>query len=156
MRTGENFLSAASYPDDEYAKQGWVQLERDFSLGQASPTQIAIDGPADAPQVKAAVARLRAALAEDERYGPSTVQTSESNDLTVVSTAFAGDPGDDDAQQAVKRLRSGAVASAFGNVRDGNGTGGPRVRDRQHRDGRRRPRVLRHLAAARHRSGPHA
>jgi RND superfamily putative drug exporter len=121
MHTGENFLSAASYPDEEYAKQGWVQLERDFSLGQASPTQIAIDGPADAPQVKAAVAELRAALARDVRYGPSTVQTSESNDLTVISTPYAGDPGDDDAQEAVKRLRSGAVASAFADVRDGDG-----------------------------------
>ena len=72
-------------PDDEYAKQGWDILERDFSLGKANPPQIVIDGPADAPQVKRAAVHLQAAMKSDgasARHG----HRERADDLTVVST----------------------------------------------------------------------
>ena len=46
MKTGSPTQSAALLPDDQYAKQGWDILDRDFSLGKANPLLIVIDGPA--------------------------------------------------------------------------------------------------------------
>ena len=46
MNTGSPTQSAAHLPDDQYAKQGWDILDRDFSLGKANPLQIVVDGPA--------------------------------------------------------------------------------------------------------------
>ena len=37
MQTGNNSASAANFPNDQYAKQGWDMLDRDFSLGKANP-----------------------------------------------------------------------------------------------------------------------
>ena len=37
MQTGSTAATAAGYPDDQYAKQGWDTLDRDFSLGKAEP-----------------------------------------------------------------------------------------------------------------------
>jgi len=45
MHPGNPTASAARLPDDQYAKQGWDILDRDFSLGKANPLQIVVDGP---------------------------------------------------------------------------------------------------------------
>ena len=92
MQTGSTAATAAGYPDDQYAKQGWDTLGRDFSLGKADPVQIVVDGPADSAAVKAGVARLQAALEADGRFGPAQVAVSKAGDLTVLSAPLAGDP----------------------------------------------------------------
>ena len=46
MNTGSPTQSAGYLPDDHYAKQGWDMLDRDFSLGEANPLQIVVDGRA--------------------------------------------------------------------------------------------------------------
>ncbi len=114
MQTGSTAATAAGYPDDQYAKQGWDTLGRDFSLGKADPFQIVVDGPADSAAVKAGVARLRAALEADGRFGPAQVAVSKAGDLTVLSAPLAGDPAGEAAQDVIKQLRESVVPAAFG------------------------------------------
>jgi RND superfamily putative drug exporter len=114
MQTGSTAATAASYPDDQYARQGWDTLARDFSLGQADPVQIVVDGPAGSAAVKAGVARLQTALEADRRFGPSQVAVSKAGDLTVLSAPLAGDPAAAAMQDVIKNLRDNVVPTAFG------------------------------------------
>jgi RND superfamily putative drug exporter len=113
MNTGNLTAGGGAMPDHLYAKQGWITLDRDFTLGAANPVQIVIDCDAAAPAVKAATAQLRASLASDGRFGPSQVQASRSGDLTLVVTTLAGDPAGAADQRAVKDLRTELVPAAF-------------------------------------------
>ena len=47
MNSGSPTQSAGYLPDGHYAKQGWNMLDRDFSLGEANPLQIVVDGPGE-------------------------------------------------------------------------------------------------------------
>ena len=71
MKTGSNNASAAHLPNDQYAKQGWDLLDRDFSLGKANPLMIVVDGRATSPQVKQGVERLQSAMKSDGHFGPT-------------------------------------------------------------------------------------
>jgi len=113
MRSGSPTQSAALLPNDQYAKQGWDVLDRDFSLGKANPVLIVVDGQAASPQVKQALARLESAMKSDGRFGPAQVTVNEAGDLTLVTTMLAGDPVGEATQASVKDLRSDLVPQAF-------------------------------------------
>ena len=114
MQTGSTAATATGYPDDQYAKQGWDTLDRDFSLGTANPVQIVVDGPADAAAVEQGVTDLQDALKADGRFGPAQVAVSKAGDLTVLSAPLAGDPAGEATQNAIKHLRDSVVPAAFG------------------------------------------
>jgi putative drug exporter of the RND superfamily len=114
MRTGSNGTTAAGFPDGQYAKQGWITLGRDFSLGTADPVRIVVDAPADSATVEAGVARLTSALGADGRFGPAQAVESKAGDLTVVTVPLAGDPAATAAQRVVRHLRDDVVPAAFG------------------------------------------
>jgi RND superfamily putative drug exporter len=114
MQTGNNAMTATAYPDDQYAKQGWDVLDRDFSLGKANPVQIVADGRADAAAVKGGIAHLQTALKADGRFGPAQVAVSKAGDLTVLSVPLAGDPAAEATQDVIKHLRASVVPAAFG------------------------------------------
>jgi RND superfamily putative drug exporter len=116
MQTGGTAMTATGYPDDQYAKQGWDILDRDFSLGKANPVQIVIDGPADDVAVRGGVRRLHDALKADGRFGPAQVVVNEAGDLTLVSVPLAGDPAGGETQAVVERMRYETVPAAFGDV----------------------------------------
>ncbi len=113
MNTGSNTQSAAHLPDSHYAKQGWDILGRDFSLGKANPLMIVVDGPAASAQVKQSIARLEAAMKSDGRFAPVQVTVNKAGDLTLLTTALAGDPVADSTQALVKHLRSDMIPAAF-------------------------------------------
>ena len=54
MKTGNTNMTARYLPADQYSKQGWDILGRDFTLGKANPLQIVVDGPAAHPGRKQA------------------------------------------------------------------------------------------------------
>ena len=113
MKEGNNNASAAHLPSDQYAKQGWDVLARDFSLGKANPLYIVVDGQAAAPRVKSAVGKLEAAMHQAGGYGPAQVTVNRAGDLTLVTTMLAGDPAGDGTQAQVRHLRSTLVPRAF-------------------------------------------
>jgi RND superfamily putative drug exporter len=114
MKTGSTAATAAGYPDDQYAKQGWDTLGREFSLGTANPVQIVVDGQADTAAVQDGVARLQTALAADGRFGPAQFTVNRAGDLTVVSAPLAGDPAAEATQRVIRHLRESVVPAAFG------------------------------------------
>ncbi|MGZ4199587.1 MAG: MMPL family transporter, partial [Thermoleophilia bacterium] len=116
MKTGNTNMTARYLPADQYSKQGWDTLGRDFSLGKANPLQIVVDGPAAAPRVKQGIARLEAALRSDGRFGPAQVTADKAGDLTLVSTTLAGDPAGDATQALVGHVRTSLVPAAFAGV----------------------------------------
>jgi RND superfamily putative drug exporter len=114
MQTGSTAATATGYPDDQYAKQGWDTLDRDFSLGTANPVQIVVDGQADAAAVEQGVTDLQDALKADGRFGPAQVAVSKAGDLTVLSAPLAGDPAGEATQNVITHLRDSVVPAAFG------------------------------------------
>ena len=113
MKTGNTNMTARYLPADQYSKQGWDILGRDFSLGKANPLQIVVDGPAGAPAVERGVARLEAALHSDGRFGPAQTTVDKAGDLTLVSTTLSGDPAGDATRALVKNVRTTLVPAAF-------------------------------------------
>jgi RND superfamily putative drug exporter len=116
MTTGSTGMTATGYPDDQYAKQGWDILDRDFSLGKANPVQFVIEAPSDRQSVQEGIARLEATLESDGRFGPVQTTFSPGRDLTVLSVALAGDPAGERTQQVIEELREQIVPAAFGAV----------------------------------------
>ena len=111
MKTGVS--GVATLPDDFESKQGFVVLDEQFSAGAVSPVQIVVDGPASAPAVKDAVARLQATLAEDKAFGPTAVATSPSGDLTLVSVPVADEASGKLSIAKVRELRGDLIPQAF-------------------------------------------
>jgi uncharacterized membrane protein YdfJ with MMPL/SSD domain len=112
MKKGNNTASAAHLPNNEYAKQGWDSLDRDFSLGKANPLMIVVDGQAASPDIKQAVDNLQTAMQADGRFGPAQVTANEAGDLTLITTTLAGDPAGEATQSLVRHLRSDIVPAA--------------------------------------------
>ena len=111
MNSGSPTQSAGYLPDGHYAKQGWTMLDRDFSLGEANPLQIVVDGEAGA--VQGGIDRLERAMKQDGRFAPVQATANEAGDLTLLTTALAGDPVGDSTQALVKHLRGDLIPAAF-------------------------------------------
>ena len=113
MDMGSPTQSAGYLPNGHYAKQGWDMLDREFSLGQANPLQIVVDGPASASAVEQGIARLEQAMKKDGRFAPVHATVNKAGDLTLLTTALAGDPVGDSTQALVKHLRADMIPAAF-------------------------------------------
>lgn len=116
MKTGNTNIGAANLPSRLASVQAYRALEHDFTLTQADPVQIVVDGPAQAPAVKQAVTRLAGALKTDGRFVAAQITVNKANNLTLVTTAVAGDPATQKAQDMVLDLRTNIVAPIFKNV----------------------------------------
>ena len=88
------------------AKQGYVVLNRDFTVGQVTPATIVVDGDVATPAAAPGVPRLRAELAQDDRFGPSQPAVAPGRNLAVITVPVAGDPNSDAALNAVRDLRA--------------------------------------------------
>jgi putative drug exporter of the RND superfamily len=111
MRTGVSGVS--TLPDGFESKKGFAILDRQFSAGAVSPVQIVVDGPAGAPAVTSAIARLQASLAQDEAFGPTQVTSNPAGDLTLVSVPVADEASGDLSIAKVRELRDTFIPRAF-------------------------------------------
>src|SRR5690349_16050364 len=82
----------ATLPDSTHAKQGYVALNRDFTVGEVTPATIVVDGDVTSAGARDAFAKLRAALAKDDRFGPVLPAGDSAPDLAVINVPVAGDP----------------------------------------------------------------
>lgn len=112
LRVGEQ--SASSLPDTDY-KSGYEILARDFYAGMQSPIDFAIEGDASSQTTKDHVARLTAALQDDDRLGELTVKISDDGQLTLVQAVTTIDPSSKDAELLIEDLRTRTVPAIFGN-----------------------------------------
>jgi putative drug exporter of the RND superfamily len=111
LRTG--FAGVSTLPDDFASKRAFTVLATEFSGGLTTPVEVVVDGDADDPRVRQGVARLRALLAADRGFGPSTVEVNDARDLSLVSASVTGDPSGAAAVDAVTRIRQDHVPQAF-------------------------------------------
>jgi RND superfamily putative drug exporter len=114
LQTGSAGL--ATLPADTVSQRGLSALDASFPQGsRPAPAQVVVDA-ATTPEVTSAVQRLRDSVAGDRDFGPSTVTTAPSNDLTLVEVTLTGDATSEHAEAAVERLRNDYVPTAFAGV----------------------------------------
>ena len=112
LRTGNS--GAESLPADTFAGAGAQALERSFPGTSATePAQVVISGEVTAGDIKAAIARLEAAVADDPDFGPSQLQVSENGQVALVSIPLIGPPDHNQARRGLDRLRTDLIPSAF-------------------------------------------
>jgi RND superfamily putative drug exporter len=107
------FPGVSTLPARTQARQAFDVMAKDFSGGLDAPTQIVIVGNADSSAIQSGSRKLRAQLAADRSFGPSTVDIDSARDLTVVSVPVTGDPNANASVQAIGRIRNRYVPVAF-------------------------------------------
>ncbi len=113
LRTGTAGVS--SLPDGTFSKAGFLAVERSFPRNvSADPAQVVVAGDIESAEVTAAMDALEASIADDPEFGPSQRQLSSNGQVAQLSIPLVGDPDNDQARQAVERLRSDLVPAAFG------------------------------------------
>ena len=103
----------STLPERFESRQGFELLNREFPGRTTDPVQIAVDGEADSPQVRAAVDRLEEQLAARPIFGEATEETSPNGDLVLVTVPVAGDAVSTEAVEAVRDLRAEVIPQAF-------------------------------------------
>jgi uncharacterized membrane protein YdfJ with MMPL/SSD domain len=106
----------STLPDRFPAKQGLLALEASFPGTTTEPARVVIDGQVNAPEVRAAIDRLRRDLDGHSRFGPTTLQADDAGDLAVLSVAVGADAESAQAYAAVRQLRQELVPAAFAGV----------------------------------------
>jgi uncharacterized membrane protein YdfJ with MMPL/SSD domain len=104
---------ATLLPSRFEARQGFDALNRYFPESTANPVQIVVAKGATQPATEQALARLRATLAADPRFGPGRIERSPNGKVAVLSVPVRGDPSEGPAVSAVRHLRSTTVPAAF-------------------------------------------
>jgi len=107
----------SSMPDNLESKKGFLILEEDFSFGMLTPAQIVIDGDIGSASVQDGVDNLTTIIESDPSfYGSPTLAINSSLDLAKLSAPVMGDPNNDQAMNAVRKLRSEYIPQAFSGV----------------------------------------
>lgn len=115
INTGFNGVD--SFPDEVQSKEAFQILQEQFSFGEASPTEIAIDGDISSAPVQAAIERLRDTLSSDPDFqGRSSLVVNPAGDLALLTVTVAGETSSDQAVDAIKRLRGRYIPEAFAGV----------------------------------------
>ena len=107
------FPGVSTLPEHTDARRAFTIMAEDFSGGLTSPVEIAVDADLSSPDVQRGIDELSAALARDDAFGPTRIETNTAGDLAVVSAPTAGDPSTDASMQAVERVRDRYVPDAF-------------------------------------------
>jgi uncharacterized membrane protein YdfJ with MMPL/SSD domain len=113
----DGLQGVSTFPPDSEPRAAYEILQRDFSAGLISPTEIVIDASdVGDPSVQGGVDRLTGALAEDPMFGLPTTEVNEAGDLEVISVLIAADPDSQPAYDAIAQLRDEYVPNAFAGV----------------------------------------
>ncbi|MCH7553707.1 MAG: MMPL family transporter [Chloroflexi bacterium] len=115
LKTG--FNSTDTLPDSLTAKRGFLILDKEFSAGEAAPSEIVIDGPIDAPETQSAIAALTALMAENSDFRePKPLQVNEARDLALLEVPVNGSDSSQVALDALAQLRGEYIPTAFANA----------------------------------------
>lgn len=106
----------STLPDRLEAKKGFIIIRDNFSFGLSS-ARIVIDGQIKSPPVEEGIDKLTVLLEADPMfYEKPTLTINAHNDLAELAAPILGDPHDDDAMDAVRRLRDKYIPQAFADV----------------------------------------
>ena len=98
-------------PNDLPSKQGYLALQRTFPAQSPYPAEIVVEGGNHS--VSADLAKLKAQLAADPRFGPGSIQTAPRAHVSVLSVPVRGDAVSGPAVAAVRDLRKHVLPAAF-------------------------------------------
>ena len=101
----------STLPDDLPSKQGYMALQRNFPAQNPDPVRIVVEGGNGA--VASDLARLKAQLAADPRFGPGSIQTAPTAHVSLLSVPVRGDAVGGPAVAAVRDLRKHVLPDAF-------------------------------------------
>jgi RND superfamily putative drug exporter len=110
------FAGISTLPDRFPSKQGLLALEASFPGATTEPARVVIDGQVNAPEVRAAIDRLRRDLDGRSRFGPATLEANDAGDLSVLSVPVGADAQSAQAYAAVRELREELIPTAFARV----------------------------------------
>jgi len=106
-----------SLPDSLESKRGFTILEEDFSFGLITPARIVIDGDINSAPVQAGIEYLTKTIESDPSfYGKPTLASDSTSNLAELTAPVKGDPNEDEAMDAVRRLRHDYIPEAFQGV----------------------------------------
>jgi len=111
LEKGTSGISAL--PDDEPIKVGFELLNQKYGYGADMPTNIVIDANVSSQEISNAISNLELKLSEDEFFLPSEVLIEESINYAEMTSMIPGDPQNQPALNAIKRLRDDMIPSAF-------------------------------------------
>ena len=98
-------------PNDLPSKQGYLALQRTFPAQSPYPAEIVVEGGNHS--VSADLAKLKAQLAADPRFGPGSIQTAPRAHVFLLSVPVRGDAVSGPAVAAVRDLRNHVLPAAF-------------------------------------------
>jgi RND superfamily putative drug exporter len=115
MKTGA--AGVGTLPEDLHSRQGYEALQANFPEQTFAPARVIVyqqDGIGQ--EAQRAIADLRDALAEDDRFGTVTEERSQDGKVIQVSVAVGADTVATRTVKAVRDLRDDVVPEAFGDV----------------------------------------
>jgi putative drug exporter of the RND superfamily len=110
------FAGVSTLPDRFPSKQGFIALEASFPGATTEPARVVVDGQVNAPEVRAAIDRLRRGLDGRGRFGPAALEENDAGDLAVLSVPVGADAQSAEAYAAVRELREELIPAAFAGV----------------------------------------
>jgi uncharacterized membrane protein YdfJ with MMPL/SSD domain len=102
-------------PDRFVSRQGFEALTRDFPESTANPVDIVVSN-ASAEGADEALARLRARLAADSRFGQGELTRSADGEVALLAVPVEGDPSATEAVDAVRELREETIPNTFAGI----------------------------------------
>ena len=125
----------ATLPDSTHAKQGYVVLNRDFTVGEVTPATIVVDGDVRSGRRAQALREAAGRAGEGRPLRNAAADGRPAQNLAVITVPVAGDPNSDAALDAV---RDAARRIPSRRARR------HRAQRLRHRRQRAEPRLLRH------------
>jgi RND superfamily putative drug exporter len=111
-------------PESFQTRAAYEAVEKAFGPQGTAAAEVVVDGPRT-PELRAAVGRLRGALAHDPAYGRTSVDVAQDAAVTRVTVPVDADASGSEAIAAVEELRERYVPRAFAGVRAEVLVGGP-------------------------------
>ena len=111
------FAGISTMPDDLISKKGFDILDEKFSAGNVTPAQIVIEGDINSQTVRKAIESLEDKLATDDAFSPSQpLEVNDAGTIAMLTVPVAGDSAEDEAQDAIRRIRRQYVPDFFGDI----------------------------------------
>jgi len=111
LEKGTSGISAL--PDEEPIKIGFELLNEKYGYGADMPTTIAIEANVESEEINKAINKLKTKLSEDDFFLPSEVVIEETVNYAELTSMIPGDPQNQPALNAIKRLRKDMIPSSF-------------------------------------------
>jgi RND superfamily putative drug exporter len=109
-------VGISSLPNDSNSRHAFDVINRDFSDGVLTADVVIDTADVNDPEVRAAIAELKAAIEADGFFGNATLETNQAGDLALLTVAMPGDFSSSESRSALERLRGDYIPAAFDGV----------------------------------------